>query len=439
MDADCSSAGNVLSVVLREALLTPRADGCRAGLTSICSAHPVVLEEVLRHGREHPGVVLIEATCNQVNQDGGYTGMRPNGFRRFVEEIADRVGFPRDHLILGGDHLGPHPWRNLPPAVALDRAVTLVAEYVEAGFQKIHLDASMGCVGEPPRLDDETTAERASLLAGAAELATRRARGQPVEYVIGTEVPIPGGALSGLDRATVTTPEEATRTLEANRSAFVRRGLQAAFERVLAMVVHPGVEFGDDFVMNYDPTQASRLTSWLDARSNLVFEAHSTDYQAPHALITLVQDGFAVLKVGPWLTFALREALYGLDHIAEELFPDDRTETLRATMERLMCSSPDHWRQYYRGDDISVRIKRHYSYSDRIRYYWAHPESKRAVARLLALLGDKRIPAPMVTQYLAAVYERVCTGSTPATGSELLRAMIRVVIERYDRATVSRG
>jgi tagatose-1,6-bisphosphate aldolase non-catalytic subunit AgaZ/GatZ len=35
--------------------------------------------------------VLIEATCNQVNQDGGYTGMTPADFRRFVEDIAARV------------------------------------------------------------------------------------------------------------------------------------------------------------------------------------------------------------------------------------------------------------------------------------------------------------------------------------------------------------
>ena len=66
--------------------------------------------------------MLIEATCNQVNQDGGYTGMTPADFRAFVEGIADRVGFARERLILGGDHLGPNPWRSLPAAEALDRA-----------------------------------------------------------------------------------------------------------------------------------------------------------------------------------------------------------------------------------------------------------------------------------------------------------------------------
>ena len=66
-----------------------------------------------------PLPLLIEATCNQVNQDGGYTGMTPADFRRFVEGIAARTGFPADRLMLGGDHLGPNPWKSLPADQAM--------------------------------------------------------------------------------------------------------------------------------------------------------------------------------------------------------------------------------------------------------------------------------------------------------------------------------
>jgi len=54
------------------------------GLTSVCSAHPLVIEAALRHGLNHRSPVLIEATCNQVNQFGGYTGQTPADFARFV-------------------------------------------------------------------------------------------------------------------------------------------------------------------------------------------------------------------------------------------------------------------------------------------------------------------------------------------------------------------
>ncbi len=132
----------------------------RGGITSICSAHPLVIEAALLEGVATGTDVLIEATCNQVNQDGGYTGMTPADFRRFVEEIATRVGFDTRRLILGGDHLGPNPWKHLPAEEALAKSDVMIDAFVRAGFTKIHLDTSMGCAGEPVALPDAVTAER---------------------------------------------------------------------------------------------------------------------------------------------------------------------------------------------------------------------------------------------------------------------------------------
>src|SRR5690606_10027639 len=58
--------------------------GVPKGICSICSANSYVLEAALEHGLETGGHVLIEATCNQVNQFGGYTGMKPADFQRSV-------------------------------------------------------------------------------------------------------------------------------------------------------------------------------------------------------------------------------------------------------------------------------------------------------------------------------------------------------------------
>ena len=62
--------------------------GDPVGIYSVCSAHPMVLEAALRLARDTGGMALIEATSNQVNQDGGYTGMRPAGFRERVHALA---------------------------------------------------------------------------------------------------------------------------------------------------------------------------------------------------------------------------------------------------------------------------------------------------------------------------------------------------------------
>lgn len=382
------------------ALPGARRAGRRLGITSVCSAHPAVIRAAFRHGKAGGGPVLIEATCNQVNQEGGYTGMRPADFRRFVLDLAAGEGFDPARLILGGDHLGPNPWRKLPAGEALQKAEAMVAAFVAAGFAKIHLDASMGCAGEPEALDDEQTAHRAARLAGAAEAAAKTVGLPPPVYVIGTEVPTPGGATHALDHLVPTTAAAARQTIAVHRSVFAAAGLEAAFGRAIGIVVQPGVEFGHEDVVRYRPELARDLVAVLDGEPGLVFEAHSTDYQGVASLAALVSDGFSILKVGPGLTFALREALYGLDCIAAELDPVYGGRRLAEAMEALMLAEPKNWQSHYPGAPAEQHVLRHYSYSDRIRYYWPHPVAEGAVAHLFAALEGRAIPETLVSQFL---------------------------------------
>ena len=413
-------------------LVSERLTDGRAGVTSVCTAHPVVIEAALSLGLRTGNRVLIEATCNQVNQEGGYTGMTPADFRRFVEASASRAGFDPTRVILGGDHLGPNPWKHLPADEAMQRAQAMVEAYVRAGFTKLHLDTSMGCAGEPAALADDATAERAAALAKVAEGAVEN--GAAPVYIIGTEVPVPGGAQHALDSVEVTRPEAALRTVDVHRKAFSDAGLDAAFARAMGVVVQPGVEFASAEVVPYKPENAARLTGALAKLPGFVFEAHSTDYQPATSLDALVRDGFAILKVGPWLTFALREALYGLDCIARVLDPTPADDSLPAAMEALMLKEPGNWRKYYEGGPEELRLQRHFSFSDRIRYYWPHPEARAAVDGLFAKLADKPIPAPLISQYLGGLYPNVVEGSLSARPKELAVGAVLQVLRRYDQA-----
>lgn len=370
------------------------------GVTSVCSSHPIVIRAALRRAVLDESEVLIEATCNQVNQFGGYTGMQPADFVRFVLEIADEEGLAPERIVFGGDHLGPNPWKGDAPEAAMEKAEAMVEAYVSAGFRKIHLDASMGCLGEPVALDDETTAGRAARLASRAD-AVAREKGLPLPlFIIGTEVPVPGGADHALSDLQPTAPEAARHTIEVHRRIFAERGLDGVFERVLGVVVQPGVEFGSENVIPYQPEKAILLNAVLEEEPKLVFEAHSTDYQSQAALTALVRDGYAILKVGPGLTFALREALYGLDLVASELEPTYGDRPLRAAMEHLMLREPKDWKGHYHGTDAEQALQRHYSYSDRIRYYWNRPEAEAAVARLRDALDGRVIPETLMRQFL---------------------------------------
>ncbi len=400
----------------------------RQGLASVCSAHPLVLEAALLRAARTGRPVLIEATCNQVNQDGGYTGMTPADFRDLVLGIAAKAGCPEELVLLGGDHLGPNPWKSLPPQQAMDKAVTMIEAFAQAGFVKLHLDASMGCAGEPGALCDETVAKRACALAQRAESV---APGQAV-YIIGTEVPVPGGAAEALDHLDPTSPEAAMTTLGVHETLF--RGVlgDEVWSRVIGLVVQPGVEFGVDEVAVYDRPRAQTLSATLDQMPGQVFEAHSTDYQPLPALRALVEDGFLLLKVGPGLTFALREALYGLDSIRSALLPGQ--ESLRTVMERLMTQHPAQWRGHYEGTDAACAVLRHYAYSDRIRYYWPHPEAQAAVAVLMRQLEETGLPGPLLSQFLPTHYEKIRDGHLCADPRDIVLSAIDTVLGLYDQA-----
>ncbi|MBO9195151.1 D-tagatose-bisphosphate aldolase, class II, non-catalytic subunit [Rhizobium sp. 16-449-1b] len=404
------------------------------GITSVCSAHPLVIEAALRRAAREGTVVLIEATCNQVNQEGGYTGMTPAAFRQFIERIAIEVGFPLERIILGGDHLGPNPWKKLGADEAMVRAEAMVAAYVEAGFEKLHLDTSMGCAGEPAALDDEVTAERAARLTRVAEDTARRIGQRPPVYIIGTEVPPPGGATHAIEELEVTSPDAALKTLAIHTSAFEKAGAGAAMDRVIGIVVQPGVEFGNANVVLYKPDRAQGLASSLSRMPRLLFEAHSTDYQTVAELSALVDGGFAILKVGPGLTFALREALYGLDAIRQVLAGG--SDSLHAEMDAIMLSQPQHWAGHYTGSAKEMRLQRHFSYSDRIRYYWPDRQAAGAVEALMAALPDP-IPETLISQYLARVYPDVVTGRVAPRARDLCLAAIDAALAPYSTATAS--
>ena len=406
--------------------------GVPVGIYSVCSAHPLVLEASLRMAGSTGRLALIEATSNQVNQDGGYTGMRPADFRERVLALATAVGLPHDRVLLGGDHLGPNSWQSLPAATALQKSEVLVGEYVAAGFRKIHLDCSMSCADDPRSLGDELIAERTATLCEVTEAVWRKVGGEPPVYVIGSEVPVPGGAHETLQELAVTTPSAARATIEAHRRAFERHGVGAAWSRVVGLVVQPGVEFDHHHVIDYVPSKAVELSRSIESVDGVVYEAHSTDYQAPGALAALVQDHFAILKVGPGLTFALREVFWALSDIAAELGltpPVSVKETLLQEMQR----NPRYWKSYYTNPE-QQEFDLQFSLSDRSRYYWSTLVVEQACAQLLERLASRGIPLTLISQYLPVQYAAIRAGRLQNEPRELVLDGVEQVLRQYDGA-----
>jgi D-tagatose-1,6-bisphosphate aldolase subunit GatZ/KbaZ len=418
------------------ALIRRRASGEHCGIYSACTANAYVIQAAMEAGMEHDVPVLIEATANQCNQYGGYIGMLPSDFARYIGAIAEKTGFDPSRVILGGDHLGPLVWKSEPAEQAIEKAEELVRLFVEAGFRKIHLDTSMRLGDDDPSkpLPDNIIAERAARLAVVCEYSAKKA-GSEIEYVVGSEVPIPGGTqASEADPFAVTAPEDFEETWEAFNKAFNEKSLGDALSRVVGVVVQPGVEFGDDTVHLYDRAAASAL---MNARAkpaygSLVFEGHSTDYQTRAKLRELVEDGVAILKVGPALTFYFREAVFALAQIEDELSLPSPSR-FREVLDESMVGRPDEWEKYYSGAEAERHLKRKYSFSDRSRYYFTDEKVRAALETLFSNIDASGVPASLLSQYLPSAYDRLRNaGAGPLfKAADLARARVRDCIDDY--------
>ena len=408
-----------------QAMMEQRRNGIKCGIPSYCSANELVLEIALRRAKELDTPVLIEATANQVNQFGGYTGMVPKDFYEMVLKMAKEIDLPENMMILAGDHLGPLTWQNLPEKEAMENSIELVYQYTRAGFTKIHLDTSMKVADDADGLlSTEVIARRGATLYKAAmkgyeELKSEKPEAMRPVFVIGSEVPIPGGAQEEEDSLAVTSPDAFRDTVATYSRVFAEEGITDGMKDVIAVVVQPGVEFGDAQVFLYDHDAATELCAALKEFPNVCFEGHSTDYQSAECLKNMVQDGIAILKVGPALTYGLREALFALSMMEKELVPEEKQAHFIETLEKVMLDNPGNWKKHYHGDDKQLALARKYSFSDRCRYYIGQPEVVNSMNKLFDNLREYPLPLNMLHQYMPVSYAKVRDGVITADPKEL--------------------
>ena len=98
-----------------------------------------------------------------------------------------------------------------------------------------------------------------------------------------------------------------------------------------------------------------------------------------------------------------------------------------------------HWQGHYSGTPEQQYLQRHFSYSDRIRYYWTQTAAVAAVDRLLDRLAAVTIPETLVSQYLGRLYPAVAAGRVAAEPRALCGAAIAQALAPYRAATTWGG
>ncbi len=425
-------------------IVSQQKKGEAVGIYSCCSANEYVIEAAMECAKRDNSCVLIESTANQVDQNGGYTGMKPADFKDFVMQIAEKVDFDKNRVFLGGDHLGPLTFASKNETEAMAEARELVRCYVAAGFTKIHIDTSMKVADDDPeaRLSDEIISRRGAELAKVCEntyqelLKTNPNAVRPV-YIVGSEVPIPGGAQDPNAGMQVTRVEDFKATVSAFEEAFAKQGLQETWKDVIGVVVQPGVEEKDAGCTEYDRAKAAELMASIKEFPNLVFEGHSTDYQTKYKLKELVEDGVGILKVGPGLTYAMREGLFSLAYMEEMILHGKEEEKSHFidVLEEAMLAEPKNWSKHYHGDENELWFKRKFSFSDRSRYYMPVPSVKEAKDKMINNLRKYGISLAVLSQFMPIQYTKVRCGELENDPEELIKDRIKNTIDEYLFAT----
>ncbi|MCF3642685.1 class II D-tagatose-bisphosphate aldolase, non-catalytic subunit, partial [Rhizobium sp. TRM95111] len=93
-----------------------------------------------------------------------------------------------------------------------------------------------------------------------------------------------------------------------------------------------------------------------------------------------------------------------------------------------------YWKKYYPGAAADQYFQRHFSYSDRIRYYWPKAKARTAVDALMGSLAGVAIPRPLLSQYLAHLEPLVSEGRIAPTASDLVGASVERILNIYAQA-----
>lgn len=415
-------------------------EGKKVGIYSACTSNGIALRACMQRARETKSILLIEATANQVDQYGGYTGMKPADFMRFVQKLAAEENLPMNQIILGGDHLGPLTFTRYNEEKAMAEASELIRQFVLAGFTKIHLDTSMKVADDDPdtRLSDAVISKRGSQLAQIAEDAfAQRAQAHPDAvhpvYIVGSEVPIPGGSQEAVDTGLqVTKVADFKNTVSIFKNAFHEKGLDEAWNQVIAFVVQPGVEEKDAGCTAYDRAKAKDLMASIKEYPNLVFEGHSTDYQTKEHLRQLVEDGVGILKVGPALTYAMREGLFALAYAEKEVYHDrpQQQSHFMEELEKAMLEEPKYFQKHYHGTAAEIAYKRKFSFSDRCRYYMPTPNVVAAQKKLFENFKDG-VPLGVLSQFMPIAYTKVREGKLANDPLALVKDRVIYTVDEY--------
>ena len=324
-------------------------------LPSFCTANFDVIESIFYYCNINKLPCLIECTSNQVNQDGGYTSNTPKLFVNKINNLRKKIKLKQSQLFLGGDHLGPLPWKNNTNKIALKKSVKLINSFLNEKFDKIHVDTSIKCKNDKS-INNEIIFDRTCKILSSTIIKKKI---NDKFLVIGTEVPLSG---SNDDKKVIITSIKKIKIEALNFKNFLE-SLHLK-KKIFGLVIEPGMKYMNTSIKKPIFTKFLHKKKF-SKMNNFVFEAHSTDYQPKKILLKLVDNNFKFLKVGPELTFNYSRSLFFMNKIENKFFKN-LTSDIKKNILLSMKQNNTYWKEYYDKNNDLLFLN---SKLDRSRYY----------------------------------------------------------------------
>jgi tagatose-1,6-bisphosphate aldolase non-catalytic subunit AgaZ/GatZ len=372
-----------------------------------------VLEAAIGACAEADAPLMLAATLNQVDTDGGYTGMTPHDLVDVARRTADSLAWTGP-LIVGLDHGGPwkkdaHRAEGWSEERAWNAALESLEACLDAGYDLLHLDPTYDPARDSARESDlppGEIAERTVRLMRHAETYRARHNLALVAYEVGVEEVTEGDAL-------------------ARFAAFAEHFEALRQEHELPAPTFAVGDIGTTLDgEGFDTAQAKRLAELARTLGGAGLKGHYTDGVSD--LAAYPAAGVAAANVGPGLAAVEYDALASLVQIERALHEGEPCGLGQALRSALVASG--RWRKWLTeaeasradagGFDALSPERRRWLLRTGSRYVWSHPDVLEARACLTTNIDQIAREHPGL--------------ELPAGGAEgLVQQRLRAEIRRY--------
>lgn len=353
-----------------------------------CPNSPTVIRASLRAAKRNNAPIYFAATLNQVDCDGGYTGMTQEDFTRLVRFETERVHFTGP-VIVAIDHGGPwlkdrqrtEKWSTKD---AMDGVKKSFEAAVLAGYDLIHVDPTVDInVPKGEIIDIHVVAARTVELIAHTE-AFRKSKGLPaISYEVGTEE-VHGGLA---DETTFDT------FISELKKGLINAGLPDIWPCFIVGKVGTDLD-----TTLFDGEVAKRLTSKVRPLGSYI-KGHYTDDVANPEDYPLC--GMGAANVGPEFTISEYRALCELEGMEKEYHQEGRVAVLSHMKDILLeeVHESHRWEKWLHADEQGLDLsqltpeRQDWIVATCCRYIWQQPRPLAARGTLYANLTRLGIDA----------------------------------------------